>query len=215
MIIQCDFDGTITKNNLSVLIRERFAPADWHKIEADYLRGRLTVEQSNRLQYALVKEPRKTLVELACQNVEFRPGFLPFVEFCQDKGIRFIIVSSGLDFYIEAVLSALGAPALELHRARTSFGQDGNTVTYLDPEGNTLETGFKNRYLTWLKKQGKPVIYIGDGLSDLEAASAADFVFAVNHLHRLLNATAVPHSTFSDFNDLQDQIISLRGNHSD
>ena len=53
MIIQCDFDGTIIRNNLSVLIRERFAPDAWRAIEVDYLEGRITVEESNKRQFAM------------------------------------------------------------------------------------------------------------------------------------------------------------------
>ena len=58
MIIQCDFDGTIISNNLSVLLRERYACGDWQKIDSDYLHGHLTVEQSNKLQFALIKEDK-------------------------------------------------------------------------------------------------------------------------------------------------------------
>ena len=209
MIIQCDFDGTITLNNLSVLLRERFAPSGWQEIESDYLRGRLTVERSNRQQYAHVRESREILQEFACQNAELRPGFLEFVARCRAAGIRFVIVSSGLDFYIEAVLSNIGAPDLELHCAQTSFGDDGIDVTYLDPEGNITEDGFKKTYLTWLRSQERPVIYIGDGLSDLDAASAADYVFAIDRLHRLLSTTSVPHYAFSDFNDIWHQMCHL------
>ena len=64
MIIQCDFDGTIIKNNLSVLLRETFAQGDWQKINSDYLHGQLTVEQSNRLQFAFIKEPREKLASI-------------------------------------------------------------------------------------------------------------------------------------------------------
>jgi len=39
MIVQCDSDGTITTNNLSLVLRERLAVGDWQKIESDYLRG--------------------------------------------------------------------------------------------------------------------------------------------------------------------------------
>ena len=160
MIIQCDFDGTITMNNVSVVLRERFASSEWQEVESDYLHGRLTVEQSNGQQYALIKETKETLQEYARQKVEVRPGFLPFVEHCRANGIRFVIVSSGLDFYIEAVLSNIGALDLELHCARASFGEDGIGVTYLDPEGNIIEEGFKKRYLTWLRSQDEPIIYI-------------------------------------------------------
>ena len=209
MIIQCDFDGTITRNNLSVLLREKFASSEWRQVESDYLERRLTVEESNRRQYTLVREPRETLQEFICQQAEFRPGFLPFIQRCRDAGIRFVIVSSGLDFYIEAALGKIGAPELELRCARTSFGQNGVLVTYFDPEGNVIEEGFKKRYLTWFKSQDEPIIYVGDGLSDFDAASSADYVFAVEQLHRLLSTSSVPHYTFSDFNDIWQQISRI------
>ena len=63
MIIQCDFDGTITRNNLSVLLRENFALDGWQKIDSDYSHGYLTVEQSNKLQYAFIRESKEKLQE--------------------------------------------------------------------------------------------------------------------------------------------------------
>ncbi len=209
MIIQCDFDGTVTTNNLSVLLRERFASYGWQEIESDYVSGRLTVEQSNRQQYALIKESRKTLTEFVLKNIKVRPGFLQFVDHCLATGIRFTIVSSSPAFFIEAVLSNIGTPDLELHCAQASFRENGIAVNYLDPEGNIIEEGFKKRYLTWLKNQDRPVIYIGDGLSDFDAASAAHYVFALDHLHRLLSANSVSHYIFSDFNDILHEVCHL------
>ena len=209
MIIQCDFDGTITRNNLSILIREHFAHGDWLKIEKDYIHGYLTVEQSNKLQYALIKEPKEKLQEFVRQHIEVRPGFPEFVKYCQDKGIQLIIVSSGLDFYIETVLIQIGMRNLELHCGQTSFGKDGIAVSYYDPEGNVINEGFKKKYLTMFKKRDNNVIYIGDGLSDLEAARSADHVFATGHLLRLLSTNSIAYNTFSDFYDLLQQVRHL------
>lgn len=206
MIVQCDFDGTITTNNLSLLLRERFAIGDWQKIESDYFRGKLTVEQSNLRQYALIKESREKLQEFARENVAVRPGFSQFVEHCRAAGVGLVIVSSGLDFYIQATLDKLGVSDLELHCAGTSFSRDGIVVSYLDPEGNVVAEGFKKKWLAWLKIRGGSVIYIGDGLSDLEAACAADYVFAIGDLRRLLSARSVAHRTFSDFHDILRQM---------
>ncbi|MBE9502291.1 MAG: HAD-IB family phosphatase [Chloroflexi bacterium] len=209
MIVQCDFDGTIIANNLSLLLRERFAIGDWQKIESDYLRGQLTVEVSNMRQYALIKESRGKLQEFARQNVEVRPGFLEFAERCREAGDGLVIVSSGLDFYIEAALDEIGASDLELHCARTAFGEDGIIVSYLDPEGSIIEEGFKKKWLARLEGQSDSVTYIGDGLSDLEAACAAARVFATGHLHTLLSAASVAHHTFSDFHDILRQMRRL------
>ncbi len=209
MIIQCDFDGTIIRNNLSVLLREKYACGDWQKINSDYLNGHLTVEQSNKLQFALIKEPNQRLQEFVRQNIELRPGFVEFVRHCQEGSIPFVIVSSGLDFYIEPVLKEIGMPDLELHCGQTSFGHNGIDVSYYAPEGNIINQGFKKRYLTWLKKRGTNIIYLGDGLSDLEAARQADHVFAMGHLLDLLDTHSIEHSAFSDFYDLLRQIRSL------
>jgi len=206
MIIQCDFDGTITTNNISLLLREKFAIGNWRKIESDYLYGLLTVEESNKRQYALIKESREKLEALACKHAEVKAGFLELVGYCREAGIRFVIVSSGLDFYIEAVLNKISAPDLELHCARTNFSQNGITVSYTIPDGSTVTQGFKKKYLDWLKCQDNYVTYIGDGLSDLEAARAADRVFAISHLHRLLSTDSISHHTFSDFHDIVRQI---------
>ena len=103
MIIQCDFDGTIIRNNLSVLLREIFAQGDWQSIESDYLLGQLTVEQSNILQFAFIKEPKEKLQEFVRQHIDLRPGFLEFVGYCRKNAIPIVIVSSGLDFYIKPV----------------------------------------------------------------------------------------------------------------
>ena len=206
MIIQCDFDGTITTNNISLVLREKFAIGNWRKIESDYLGGHITVEQSNKLQFALIEESREKLEAFARKNAEIRPGFLEFVRYCQESAIPFAIVSSGLDFYIEAVLDKIGASDLELHCAQTSFTKDGITVSYAGPDGGTVREGFKKKYLAWLRKRGGRVVYIGDGLSDLEAARAADCVFATGHLHSLLNTSSVRHHTFSDFHDILRQI---------
>ncbi|GAH80422.1 unnamed protein product, partial [marine sediment metagenome] len=142
LIIQCDFDGTIIRNNLSILLKEQFACGEWRSIELDYLRGRVSVEQSNRLQFALIEEPRERLQEFVRQHIDVRSGFREFVRYCRDNAIKFVIVSSGLDFYIETVLVEIGMPDLELHCGRTVFTKDGIGISYTDPEGNTIDKGF-------------------------------------------------------------------------
>ena len=209
MIIQCDFDGTIIRNNLSVLLREKYARGDWQKIDSEYLHGQLTVEQSNKLQFAFIREPEERLQEFVRQHIELRPGFVEFVRYCRESAIPFVIVSSGLDFYIKPVLVEIGMPDLELYCGKTSFSRDGIIVSYRNPEGNIINRGFKRQHLRSLKKRGSNIIYIGDGLSDLEAACQADHVLATGHLLDLLSGEPVSCSAFSDFYDLQRQIRLL------
>ena len=209
MIIQCDFDGTIIRNNLSVLIRERFAPEAWRAIETDYLEGRITVEESNRRQFALIKEPKERLQEFVRRNIDVRQDFLEFTANCEAKGNLLVIVSSGLDFYIETVLSEIGMPNIELYCGKTEFTEKGIMVSYTDEEGNTIEDGFKIACMNWLKKRDNPIIYIGDGLSDLEAARSANYVFATGHLAKLLEEEYISWSSFDNFIDISNKLTLL------
>ena len=209
-VIQCDFDGTVTRNNLSILLRENFAPGEWRRIDADYLLGRITVEQSNKLQYALIKEPKEILQEFVRQNIDIRPGFVEFVSYCRENAVKLVIVSSGLDFYIETALAQIGIPDLELHCGRTDFTDDGIIVSYTDPEGNAIDGGFKGKYLKWLRGRNIKLIYVGDGLSDLEPACLADLVFATGHLATMLRFESVAWGRFIDFYDL---LRLLQANH--
>ena len=152
MIIQCDFDGTIIRNNLSVLTRERFAPEAWRDIETDYLEGRITVEESNRRQFALIKEPKARLQEFIRCHIDVRQDFPEFTANCEATGNHLVVVSSGLDFYIETVLSEIGMPNIELYCGKTEFTEKGIMVSYTDQEGNTIEHGFKIACMNWFKK---------------------------------------------------------------
>ena len=209
MIIQCDFDGTIIKNNLSILIREHFAPDSWQAIEADYLLGKITVEESNRRQFALIKEPKERLQEFVRCHIDVRKGFCEFNAECKVKGNQLVIVSSGLDFYIETVLTELGISDIELYCGKTDFNKNGITVRYIAKNGNTIQQGFKINYLNWLKQRDKIIIYIGDGLSDLEAAHYANYVFATGHLAILLKEEHLSWSSFYDFFDIKNRLSVL------
>lgn len=207
MIIQCDFDGTIIENNISVILRQKYAYGDWENIDSDYLQGNLSVEQSNKLQFALIKETRETLQELILQNIEVRPGFAKFLSYCRESKIRFVIVSSGLDFYIETVLDHIGMSDLELKCGQTKFKKKkGIEVYYTSPAGKKIDRGFKVECLNWLKNDDDDILYIGDGLSDVEAARQASRIFAIGHLPRYLDAQSIPYSTYTDFHDLKKQI---------
>ncbi len=210
MIIQCDFDGTIIRNNLGVQLRENFAVGDWQKIESDYILGNLTVEQSNKLQYALIKEPAEVLRGFICQHIDLRPGFLEFTGYCRQNTIPLVVVSSGVDFYIETVFAEIGMLNAELYCGRATFQDSGIDVSYRDPEGEIVDAGFKEKYLMWLKRRSSKVIYIGDGLSDIEAAQKAYYVFARDNLLKLLDADRVPSSAFSDFYDVMWQIDRMK-----
>lgn len=209
MLIQCDFDGTIIRSNLGVLFRETFAHGDWKSVETAYAQHRITVEECNRWQYRLIREPVENLQEFACRHTEVRSGFSEFVEYCQQNGILLVIVSNGVDFYIQTVLARIGMSHLELHCGHGVFNDDGIIVSYEDPEGHPLDSSFKGRYLKWLRQRDSTIVYLGDGYSDIEPASQADHVLATGVLPDMLEAESVAATPFDDFYDVIREIQRL------
>ena len=118
-------------------------------------------------------------------------------------------MSSGLDFYIEVVLGELGISDIEMYCGKTEFNEKGIMVSYHDHNGNIIEHGFKMSYLNWLKRRDRSIIYIGDGLSDLEAARHANYVFATGHLAMLLKEEHVSWSSFDNFIDIINKLTLL------
>ena len=131
-----------------------------------------------------------------------RLGFSAFVKYCQGEGIQLAVVSGGVDLYIDPILRDLGLGDLERYSGTGRVSDHGVTVRYADPFEAPLEKGFKLVHLLFLKQRQRPVIYIGDGASDVAPAAVADFVIARSALAEFCRSRSLPHFRFHDFHDV-------------
>ena len=181
-LIQCDFDGTITEEDVSFTLLDNFADGNWRERLKDYQAGKITVGRFNTEAFSMVKADRTTLVKHALNEVRIRPGFGKFLAYCQHKQIRLVIVSNGLDFYIEEIMRGIGAEDIEYRAARTTFNPGGLDVKYVGPDGTCLEDDFKGAFTTSFLGQGYRVLYAGNGTSDLPPAKRSHHIFATGSL---------------------------------
>ena len=208
-IFQCDFDGTITPEDVSFMILDAFGSRGWRRILEQYKEGKISVAQFTAWAFAAVKADEETLVRFVRDRAEIRPGFPDLLAYCQRRGFRFVIVSNGLDFYIKTVLSRLGAHNIEVFAARTDFGVCGIEARYLGPRGEPLEDGFKESYLGSFRESGYRVIYAGNGFSDIAPASQAYHVFATGELLASCKEKNLSCTPFDDFKDILAGLESL------
>jgi 2-hydroxy-3-keto-5-methylthiopentenyl-1-phosphate phosphatase len=202
--VQCDFDGTVTEEDVSFLLLDTYMGSVWREHLKEYTEGRIPVGIFNKKVFSLVKAGRKEMTDLvlSSERVKIRPGFPEFLDFCNRKGIRMVIVSNGLIFYIEAILDKLGLNGVEVYAARNSFGRNGLKVEYIGPDGAEMEIGFKESYTDLLVKKGYDVFYVGNGASDIFSARRAAHVFAVDELIECCRKENVPYTPFADFFDI-------------
>ena len=203
-IVQCDFDGTITEKDVSFLLLDTFADGNWRQLLEDYRGGKITVGAFNREAFAMVKADKQTLLDFIFANkeVEIRTGFNELLSYCSKKGFKFVIVSNGLDFYIEAVLRDVGMDNIEIYAAQTRFTSDGLKVKYIAPDGSQLYDDFKYTYTELFLGRGYRVVYIGNGISDFPPVKQAHHIFATADLLTYCREKNLSYTPFADFNDV-------------
>jgi 2-hydroxy-3-keto-5-methylthiopentenyl-1-phosphate phosphatase len=202
IMVQCDFDGTVTLEDASFIMLDAFAGGEWRKINAQYEAGRITVGRFNSEAFSLVKATRQELLNSIEGKVHIRPGFEDFAAYCRASGLRLVIVSNGLDFYIEEILKGIGLPDVEFHASRAEFRDIGVSVTYVGPDGNALDDSFKEAYVARFHDLGYRVVYVGNGSSDFKPARESDYIFATGTLLKVCRKASLGCSPFDDFRDV-------------
>ena len=207
--IQCDFDETITIGDLGTAIVDAFGSKLWLKSERDYLNGKISVEETSRIQYRLVDINPEQLEQFVAKSVVIRPGFVEFERYCHGRNLSLVIVSSGLDLYIKPTLKMLNLSNIECYTATGKYKNQGIEISYLDPSGTPIQEGFKEVYLKYLREKNLPIIYIGDSMSDIEPAKAADYIFARGKLEIKLEDEGINFWAFNTFYDVIEKIDEL------
>jgi 2-hydroxy-3-keto-5-methylthiopentenyl-1-phosphate phosphatase len=202
ILVQCDFDGTVTVEDASFIMLDAFAGGKWREINAEYEAGRITVGRFNSEAFSLVKATRQSLLKSIEGKVHIRPGFEDFAAYCRGNGLRLVIVSNGLDFYIDEILKSIGLPDLEFHGSRTEFEDLSVSVTYVGPDGTELDDSFKEAYVKRFHDEGYRVVYVGNGSSDFRPARESDYVFATGTLLKACRKASLGCSAFDDFRDV-------------
>jgi 2-hydroxy-3-keto-5-methylthiopentenyl-1-phosphate phosphatase len=211
-IVQLDFDGTVTEEDVSFLLLDEFVGEGWRKHLDEYSSGDITVGAFNKMVFGMMKSDVKTLTQfvLTDPRVKVRPGLKGLIEYCKNNGIEVVIVSNGLTFYIEALLKSLGIDELEIHAAENIFYDGGVKVRYLGPDGKEVDTGFKEVYTDYLCKKGYKVIYIGNGTSDIYPSRKAQYVCATADLLKICEKENLKCYPFNDFYDVVKILKSLK-----
>jgi len=207
-MVQSDFDGTLTQEDVSFQILDAFADHDWRRLLEEYKAGKRSVLSFTRESFIEIKETEKTVLEFVEKNARIRDGVKDLVDYCSQNDFRFVIVSNGLDLYIKFILEMLGLKGIPVFAARTHCKLEGMEISYVGPEGNEISDGFKTAYIRSFLNQGYQVAYIGDGISDFPPVKLADRVFARS---ALLESCQKSNLGCMPFDSLKDVVSGLEG----
>ena len=198
-----DFDDTAAAQNVAELLLNRFGHESWHDVRQQFRDGRLTLKEYQEITFNQIQAGRDAMRGYVMDNASFRPYFGELWDYCQARDIPMVIVSQGLDFYIEALLDKEGLSQVPVFAVNTQFTPQGLTYQYNFTHPGKEDLGnSKGLVVDRFRNQGYHVFYAGDGASDLEAAERADVVFAHRTLAKQCSEKQIPFQEFNDFHGM-------------
>jgi len=207
--ILCDFDGTISVEDITDSLLERFARPGWVDIEQAWKRGEIGSRECMARQVALIDASREEL-DAHLDEMRIDRDFAAFVAATRRAGVRLSVLSDGLDYSIRRILGNHGLDGLPIvanHLRAT--GARSWALEFPFSDAGCRSGNCKCASAGALRGQRQRVLVIGDGASDFCVSGEADLVFAKHRLIEHCRAAAIPYVPITGFVDALELLPTL------
>lgn len=214
-VVFCDFDGTITAVETFVGMLKEFAPELSAELIPKMYAKQLSLKQGVRqLLHSIPSQNYNDAIAYVKQQ-PLREGLGELIDFLSTRQIPFVVVSGGLRGMVEAALSRPWKEDKQL-----IDGVENIFAVEIDHSGEYLQTGSQFEGETELVAKVKVMeqwpaaetIAIGDSVTDINMALAADLVFARDRLIEYLNQENRDYIVWKNFFDVRDYLAQRWGN---
>ena len=199
--ILCDFDGTVTPDDVIDGLLERFGLPGWQQLEDDWRAGRIGSRECMQRQVALLDVNVQEL-DAYLDAVPIDPAFRDFVAAARAAGHRVSIVSDGIDYAIHRILGRHQLGDLHVAANHLEPGTVARSWRLASPFSSTscLSGTCKCELVQTARGSADvPVLLVGDGRSDFCASESVDFVFAKSKLIEHCRTTGTAHTPVTGF----------------
>ena len=198
-----DFDGTITDlDTFDHLVVTCASEDAWRYYECQLTRGTMSVRDALDAQARLIRGTVDDVDRLLVQSVRFDPTFASFVRRCRSRDIALVVLSSGIGELIRRAMVRNDLAEVEVRANEADPSPQGWTMRFADESDNGHD---KAAAVRAFQRDGARVVFVGDGISDFDAALAADvrFARAGRSLERFLKKKNVGFTSFSSFAQIE------------
>lgn len=203
-IILCDFDGTISLQDVTDLLLEYFGNEGCEHLEEQWEAGIIGSKECMSKQIALMNASREELDNVLA-GVKIDISFKSFVEEALAKKFNINIVSDGLDYAIYTILKNNKLDFLPIYANQLLHDQQRNwqlRFPYANDKCIKASGNCKCRHLQLQRNLFDTVFYVGDGTSDFCVSNNVDFVFAKDKLINYCEKNVISHYPISHFADI-------------
>jgi 2,3-diketo-5-methylthio-1-phosphopentane phosphatase len=208
--ILCDFDGTVAQNDVGELLFRTFSDNGNAEAVVDrWRRGEISSRECLEREAGMARAKQSELDRfLLGQRLD--PYFKDFHDFAKKRDMEVVIMSDGLDYYIESMLVKNGLGEIEFFANQLEIAGESLQVEfpYYDLLGCEDCGCCKTHHLYRYRDLGYYIIYVGDGLSDCCPCTTADLVFAKGQLADFCRKTGVDYIEFRNFRDVEREVLN-------
>jgi len=195
----CDFDGTVAEKDVGSTLFRRYGSVGWESVLRDWKSGNISSRECLERE-CRISGIRRSELEGFARGQKLDPGFPAFAEWVRRRDFGILIVSDGLDYYIEAVLRRYGLGWVPFRSNRTVFNRGLVRPVFPFYERGCGRCGNCKRYhVERVRSEATELVFIGDGLSDRCAVRHADLVFAKGDLSEYCRREGMEFVGFEDF----------------
>jgi 2,3-diketo-5-methylthio-1-phosphopentane phosphatase len=206
-----DFDNTVTRGDVLDAVIERYSATEaWRECEAEWRDGRITTLECLQRQIGGLRVSEDELLSFV-STATIDPAFHEIVAWANRKSLELTIVSDSFSPLIHRILQANDLRSVRVLANELEFDGDRPRASFPLRDPSCARCAHcKGRHLR--EATARPRIFIGDGLSDVCAALAADVVFAKDSLAREMTRRAIAFHRYASLADVRD---FLRGRFGD
>ena len=202
-----DFDNTITREDVLDRIIERFSISDeWRNWEAAWVRGEISTVQCLDRQMAGLRAYKAELIDFVA-DCQIDPYFAPIVQWAASARVELFVVSDNFSCLVREILARHGLADVPVMANELTFS--GNRLQAHFPfRSASCERCAHCKAVHFQRYERRRKIYVGDGLSDVCPALAADVVFAKDSLADYLSRCGVAFRDFASLKTLADFLVA-------
>ncbi len=202
-MVQCDFDGTISIDDVTDTLLQRFGRPGWQALEEAWEAGEIGSRECMKGQVALLDMSAAEL-DAHLDALPIDPHFAAFVAAAQRRGMPVQVVSDGIDHAIRHILGRHGLDSLPVLANRlVQTGERSWQLQSPHASGACVRASGNCKCERLAEQQavhGK-VLFVGDGSSDFCVSGKADFVLAKARLIGHCESRQIAHAPFTHFGD--------------
>lgn len=199
-ILFIDFDGTITsEETLDGSMRMCVEPTLYAEKAKEMMEGKLTLAQTLRLAFENIPASRLPDILEYVRGVPIRPGLGELLDAMAERGIPVVVISGGLQPYVEEKLAPYREKLLAVHSVGVDTSGPGiRLLSDYERDGELLD-----KLLIMAQYAYKEAACVGDGHTDIRMAMQCGRVFARDVLAQAMQKAGKAYTPWNDFFDVR------------